>query len=271
MPWEIQYAGIYTKPQRDFTQITVCPWAGLHVSGITLWELPEHGVRLENPPPFIFLLPPTTKIHFRSKAPRENWVVFLNRGAVEGARCKGFAKLNCPGGSVETPLSMELDPATAAAMQLEFLRMKDGAKSPLPALRILGNLALSKVLAHVIEGSARLESASPASELKRLIDMDVMRQDGLDGLAKRCGYTLDHLRKLFIRKYGMKPNVYRERRRMAEAMELVAKSKLSVKEISDRMGFAYMSHFSASFKSAYGFSPSEGIRRFRISSAAEIR
>ena len=46
-------------------------------------------------------------------------------------------------------------------------------------------------------------------------------------------------------------------------MDLISNSELSVKEISRRVGFAHVSHFSTAFRRHFDMTPSEGIRRFR--------
>jgi len=263
MSWAAHYAGVYRKPQREYTQITACPWAGLHISGLKLWELPAHGVSLKNPGPFLLLLPQGTKIHFQAAAPRENWVVFLGPGSVEPASRPGFAKASFEGVSAELPVYLELDEAAASALQLEFIRVKEGCESPLPQDRMLGALSMANILRTALEKASGAEGRSPAQELKSLIDKSPGDWTPLAELAGNCGFSADHLRKLFLAEFGMNPNEYRERRRMAAARELLARSRLSVKEVSERLGFSYLSHFSASFKASAGMTPSECVRRFR--------
>ena len=63
--------------------------------------------------------------------------------------------------------------------------------------------------------------------------------------------------------FQMAPLEYRNRRRMAKAMDLVANSRLSIKEIGANTGFDYASHFSLMFKKSFGLTPSEALARFR--------
>ncbi len=56
---------------------------------------------------------------------------------------------------------------------------------------------------------------------------------------------------------------YRQWRRLALAMELIANSRLSGKEIAFEAGFAHTAHLSSRFRTAFGLSPRAAIKRFR--------
>jgi AraC-like DNA-binding protein len=68
---------------------------------------------------------------------------------------------------------------------------------------------------------------------------------------------------LFTKQFGIAPLAYRNGRRMLQAMELVRSSRLSVKQIAQKMGFRHATHLSAMFRRAFGLTVSEAMRRYR--------
>ena len=59
---------------------------------------------------------------------------------------------------------------------------------------------------------------------------------------------------LFERKYGQSPQVYRNKRRIHIAADLLRNSDQRIKEISELIGCRHVSRFCALFKSAYAIS-----------------
>lgn len=83
-------------------------------------------------------------------------------------------------------------------------------------------------------------------------------------LSRRCGYSVEHLRKLFRKEFHISPKQYRQRQLVAQAMAMAADTQLTVKEISSRLGYTYVSHFSAQFKAATGITPTGAIQKYRF-------
>ena len=71
-------------------------------------------------------------------------------------------------------------------------------------------------------------------------------------LAERLGMSRSNLDRLFRRYCGLSPQKYRNRVRMESARQLVGGTRLSFKEISDRLGFAAPAHFSEAFHESVG-------------------
>ena len=56
---------------------------------------------------------------------------------------------------------------------------------------------------------------------------------------------------------GENPSVFFKRYKLNRAAELLSDSRYNVSEIADLTGFSTLSHFSTSFKTQFGVSPSE--------------
>ncbi|HCE43533.1 MAG TPA: hypothetical protein DET40_08295 [Lentisphaeria bacterium] len=61
----------------------------------------------------------------------------------------------------------------------------------------------------------------------------------------------------FIKEHGISPKRFLENRRISKSAELLSKTKLSVKEISEACGFSHPSHFGKVFQEHYGQSPAK--------------
>jgi AraC-like DNA-binding protein len=59
----------------------------------------------------------------------------------------------------------------------------------------------------------------------------------------RCGVSRVHLDRLFVHDLGTTPKQYSNRRCLAEAMRLLRGTRLSVKEVTCRLGFPASAHF----------------------------
>ncbi len=82
-------------------------------------------------------------------------------------------------------------------------------------------------------------------------------------LAARYGISEVYLRKLFLEKYGTTPHRYILALRIERAKQLLADGVLSVSKISEECGFSSLYHFSRSFKSRVGITPSEYMSKNR--------
>ena len=79
----------------------------------------------------------------------------------------------------------------------------------------------------------------------------------LDSLARRSGYSAQHLNRLFTRVLGTTPLKYLAKRRMQRAAELLRSSTLAIAEVARRVGHADPDYFSRQFAAQYGISASE--------------
>jgi len=79
----------------------------------------------------------------------------------------------------------------------------------------------------------------------------------VESLAKRLSLSTVHLRRIFSRHIDKSPLKYINEMRFEQAKTLLSSSNLTVGEIALSLGFTDQFHFSKSFKSATGLSPSE--------------
>jgi transcriptional regulator GlxA family with amidase domain len=89
-------------------------------------------------------------------------------------------------------------------------------------------------------------------------------------LARECGLSPDHLRELFLARYGVRPVEYRAQLRLARARELLASTTLSVAQVARRAGYADPLYFSRVFRARFGITPSDMIRRHRLVGRGEV-
>ncbi len=75
-------------------------------------------------------------------------------------------------------------------------------------------------------------------------------------IADNFKVSREHLTRVFRMQTGMTPHSYITQRRMLLASELLLQTRLSCKEISDRVGYSDLSVFSRAFKAALKMSPS---------------
>ncbi|MBD3242632.1 MAG: helix-turn-helix domain-containing protein [Chitinivibrionales bacterium] len=143
--------------------------------------------------------------------------------------------------------------------------MANGRAFPvgLPADRLRACMGIVRMLERFVDTYTPRPAQSPPARLKRLIDEDPRQEQGLDELSRRCSYSPDHLRMLFRRAYRTSPRRYRNRRRLAVAMELIAGSRLSIKQIGARVGCRHMSHFTALFRKEFRMTPSDAVAKYR--------
>lgn len=79
----------------------------------------------------------------------------------------------------------------------------------------------------------------------------------LNDYAKMCLMSKYHFLRIFEKLIGVSPIEYRNNIRMQHALDLVIDEKLTIKQISDLLGFSSPSYFSTSFKQKYGYSPKQ--------------
>lgn len=80
-------------------------------------------------------------------------------------------------------------------------------------------------------------------------------------LAERVNLSPNHLEVLFKAEVGACIKAHQRRLRLEEAADLLRDSFLNVSEIAYRVGFAEASHFSKTFKSCFGITPTEFRKR----------
>src|SRR5262245_43912926 len=94
-------------------------------------------------------------------------------------------------------------------------------------------------------------------QAKDRIDRDYAEPVGIASLAAAAGYSHTHFIRAFDAAYGETPGLYRTRRRVERACELLRSVNLTVTEICMLVGFTSLGTFSRRFADIVGRSPSD--------------
>ena len=97
--------------------------------------------------------------------------------------------------------------------------------------------------------------ADLAARAVRLIADGYADEHGISGLAGRLAVTERHLRRLLLAELGTTPISLARTTRLQTARRLLAETDMPVTEIAFASGFASVRQFNASFREAYGRSP----------------
>ena len=101
------------------------------------------------------------------------------------------------------------------------------------------------------------EIMAGAEMLERNLEQNLSASD----LAEKIGMSYPNFRRLFTQYLKMPPNEYRIRKRIEKIKHLMLSSDISLKEISERFGYADIYTFSRQFKLYAGIPPAEFRRR----------
>jgi AraC family transcriptional regulator len=105
--------------------------------------------------------------------------------------------------------------------------------------------------------STRVELYRRLLRGKDYLDSFFGRDLRLDRVASEACLSPYHFHRLFREVFGETPNQYLQRRRLANARELLGSTERTVTEICLEVGFESMTSFSALFRRVYGCSPRE--------------
>jgi len=241
--------------------VVPCPTLSFTLAGLEFHESP--GFRLAAGATGLLLTPQGLPIHFRFNDRRENYAVLFDSGDVRPGAAPDRVELRQAGEWLSVPAFVPVDAGRLDGWRLELERIRTAFLMPTAKNRLRAELGVLNLFRLLVDETPAAAGRSPAEQLKNLIDADSAGRRTTDELCAACRYSPDHLRLLFTKEFGVTPKQYRMRRRMAEAMEWIAGSRLSAKEIAGRLGFLQTSHFSAAFRAAHGLAPREAIRRFR--------
>lgn len=258
--FRIQTIGLFRQPER-FTGCYHFNAILFVVSGMKYWR--ACGYEITQPKPMFILAVKGQPRDGEYGPDRESWVIVLDEIELRPGAQSGFVEIDDGKTQILLPVVTPILSERVPGWQMEFERIKSVLRSPTAQNRFRAEMGVMNIFRHLIDAHAESLQDTPAAHLKRLIDQDTCFQKTLHELSLECQYSPDHLRLLFHNEYGISPYQYHARRRMALAMEFIANSRLSVKEISAKLGFAHTSAFSAMFKKQTKCSPLQAIRQFR--------
>lgn len=121
------------------------------------------------------------------------------------------------------------------------------------------NLGLALLTGFALGIQARSPVVRPGDKALARVEQFMLKQFGqtlsLKEMAAAAGVSRQHLLKLFRNRHGISPTQYLYERRLGVAADQLLHTGLTIKEISERCGFANPFHFSRKFKLAYGLGP----------------
>lgn len=217
----------------------------------------------DDPSPHLALLPRGSRLSFDYTAKRDQWAIVLDLpGLTAGSKPDTVELAEESGeGRVVLPMFTPIIKEHISGWEGEFLRMREAFRTPCPSNRMRVQTGIGNVIRYVIDQRPDIYP-SAAAKLRWLIDEDRHAARGLEDLSRQCGYSASRLRVLFESEYGLSPQVYRNKRRMHVAADLLCNSDQRIKEISEQSGCRHVSHFCALFKSLYHMTPSQYQRQF---------
>lgn len=139
-----------------------------------------------------------------------------------------------------------------------------------PCLRCRPELA-----PQALRWSTQDASAVLAQQAARLLDEPeawTAQPPSAEAVARRLGISDRHLRRIFEAQLGVSPLQYLQTRRLLNAKQLLADTRMPVTEVALVSGFASVRRFNAAFTAHYGLSPS-ALRRegARHDATCEVR
>ncbi len=97
------------------------------------------------------------------------------------------------------------------------------------------------------------------------LDQRITQPVTLEDLARRSGFSAQHLNRIFRRALGVTPLQYLARARMEQAARLLRDGRLTVRAIARNLGFDDPYYFSRVFTQHYGHSPA----RYRLAADSD--
>lgn len=94
-------------------------------------------------------------------------------------------------------------------------------------------------------------------ELLKLLREHPERWWSIEEMAEFCGMSDDRFRRVFCERVGMLPKRYADQLRLHHATALLAGTRLPVREIAEKIGYADEFHFSRRFREVIGISPGQ--------------
>lgn len=95
------------------------------------------------------------------------------------------------------------------------------------------------------------------SLVKEYIHQNYREIIDLSAISENFGFSSSYLTKIFIKYEGMTPSKYLKQYRISIAKQLLKNTDMPISAISSQTGFADQFHFSKTFKSVMGISPTQ--------------
>lgn len=126
------------------------------------------------------------------------------------------------------------------------------------AAQAAGYRACKRCLPDATPGSPDWDvAATAAGRAMRLIADGVVDREGVDGLARRVGYTSRHLSRILVAELGAGPLALARARRAQTARVLIETTPLTYADIAFAAGFSSVRQFNDTVREVYAATPTE--------------
>jgi AraC family transcriptional regulator, regulatory protein of adaptative response / DNA-3-methyladenine glycosylase II len=126
------------------------------------------------------------------------------------------------------------------------------------AAQTAGFRACKRCLPDATPGSPEWDvAADAAGRAMRLIADGVVDREGVEGLARRVGYTSRHLTRLLTSELGAGPLALARAKRAQTARVLVETTEMALSDVAFAAGFSSIRQFNETVREVYALSPTE--------------
>jgi AraC-like DNA-binding protein len=248
--------GYFNQVQKAH-QVTGYCWLVVNLGGLNSLSVEFPSGRqlcsLGGPHPFALLLPKGSVLDFDYGEGRENWVIMFPEGTVKES--PGGVTLSWNQMQGNLPGYHPLDAIQAERSRDYLMRTLQARHDPDTDSSLAIDLMVCGLLDCILSPELPIEEEGPAEALRRRIIADDGFVETLSALSLDCGYSVDHVRRLFEARFDVTPKAFRRDYRMHIASDLLKLHNLSVKTVSDRLAFSSPAHFSMAFKKHFGETP----------------
>ena len=252
LDFRIVHAGVYRFAQKS-TWTNPHSLLGLHVRGLR-WLRYLNGAQTLSSPGLL-IRPAGETVEFEYGPDRENWAVQLKTDDILRCKPDGMVAIRSNRETILLPRFTPLSPSRIPHFQHLFDKIQNEFRDPSPLGQLRARGTVITVLTQIIDQYSGDKILSPAGRLKQMIDEDDAWSRSLDQLSRECEISPDHVRRLFLKEFGIKPQEYRQQRRILLATQLLENTPLRIKEISASLGFRHVSHFCMVYRKAFGLCP----------------
>lgn len=256
LKFSITSANVYRHAQHGgVTTPLTC--VNFHISGLRRARLCGYEYQLRTP--HLILLAAGDPVEFVFGPDRENWVIQLDCPDIwtDASDPRDTVWLQSGDQRLRIPRATPVSDLQIAHLRTFFEEIKDIYHDPSDLGQLRAASKVVSIFGFILDRHAGMQAQSTAGKLKRLIDSDEHWDHNIDELSRACGFSPDHLRRIFIAEFGIKPHAYRHRRRIIQVTQALADTALPIEEISRRFGFRHVSHLSLVYKKATGMTPTK--------------
>ncbi|AXT60554.1 AraC family transcriptional regulator [Aquimarina sp. AD10] len=117
------------------------------------------------------------------------------------------------------------------------------------------NILLSRFIEDTSDSTVRTNSGYNLSQVLNYIGENLHRELTISELASYCHLSTDYFSRIFKDKFGMRPNIYMQSKRVERAQLLLLTTNYSLQQIAEKVGLENLSYFSRVFKKHAGKTP----------------